>query len=287
MVDLEYVVSNLSRMVEDTGLLQTTVIKAVEIVVLAIITLVLLGAAKGFFRGLVRAKVLDPGSLSYVYPFTRNLILLAALLVAVYILTGSRFLLILATVGAAAVLLSSWDALANLISYYVILGSRMVSKDEYIVLPNGIHGKVKDIRPFYILLENRYGYYMVPNTQIVRSGKLSRKELSYFRLSVRLWGLTDQPYIERIKVMIAEEVEQALRELAYGSMASHSILVDEISEDSITLRIIFSTQDPEPKPEKVSQLIMELSSRLRSKGISHSITFEEPEGYEQRWAAVE
>jgi small-conductance mechanosensitive channel len=269
------------------GWAEEVAVKAAEVAGVVLAALAMLLLSRRFVEGLVRARVIDPGSKEYAYAITRNLILVGALLLAVYVATGSQFLMILVAIGATALLFSSWDALSNLVSYYIILGSKMVSRDEYLVLPNGIHGKVKEIKPFYIVLENRYGYYMVPNSQIVRSGKLTRKEMSYFRLSIRLWGLSDHSLIERVKERIQEEVYTALREVAYKYARKPSVVIDEISEDSVTLRVVISLPDPEPRPERVSELIMSLSSKLREAGMSHTITFEEPEGYEQRWAAVE
>lgn len=285
-VDPQRVAQAVSQMLESEAA-RAIAIKAAEVLAIAVLAVIALWAAKGFIRGLALARVIDPGSVGYVYSLTRNILLVAAAMLMVYVATGSQLLMILVLIAVTATLFSGWDALANLIGYYVILGSRMVSKDEYIVLPNGIHGRVKEIRPFYIVLENRYGFYIVPNAQIVRSGKLTRKDMSYFRLSIRMWGITDHALIERMKENIREDLEAVLREMAYLSSTGYTILVDEISEDSVTFRVIFSLPDPEPRPEKVGDLIMRLSMLLKKRGISHSITFEEPEGYEQRWAAVE
>ncbi len=282
------VVDEMSRALEALArweLLAEVAARLVEAAAVAVIALALLVFLKGSMRGLAYARVLDPGSVEAMYRITRNIVLIGLLLVVTYILTGSQFLLLLAVAAVAALMISGWDAFSNLVSYYVIVVSRMIGRDEYLVMPNGIHGRVKEIRPFYVVLENRYGYYMVPNSQILRSGKLSRKDLSYYRINIRLWGLQDPALIERVEDIVMDILAASKEEGILTGKAN--TVVDEISEDSVTLRVVIALPDPEPRPEKASSLIVRLSKRLREAGISHTITFEEPEGYEQRWGAIE
>ncbi|MCE4603981.1 MAG: mechanosensitive ion channel [Aeropyrum sp.] len=240
---------------------------------------------RGLSRRLLAARILDEANVSSFYRLARDVILISSTLVILYILTGSRFVILVIAILLAALLLATWDLLMNIASYYAIIITRIVSRGEYIVLPNGVRGIVRDVKPLFTTVETKYGVYSVPNTVFVRFGVMSKRETSYYRLTLRVWGLPSTQLIENVRNAVDSVIESFVpRE--DKAVAMHRLVIDEVSEDSVTVRLIVSMPHTEPKPEKLAPLIESLSRRLQEHGINHSITVEEPEGYEQRWGAT-
>ncbi len=248
--------------------------------------LIALRLFQGMLSGLVQARVIDRSSKDTIYRITKAAVYMAIILTIIFIFTGSTFVMALLLVGFFGVIIASWDIIANLASYYIIIGLRLVGQGEYLVLPNGVHGKVRDIKPLHIILESPHGLYSIPNITIIRDGVLQRRETFSFRVTVRVWGLQDVHHIENVKEIVRSVVSMRAKELL-ESMTKPGLFIDEISDDSITVKIVINTPGARPRLEKLSQLIVELSKRLRESGYSHTITFETPEGYGQRWRTVE
>ncbi len=240
----------------------------------------------GMLSGLVQARVIDRSSRETIYRITKAAVYLAIILTIIFIFTGSTFVMALLLVALFGVIIASWDIIANLASYYIIIGLRLVGQGEYIVLPNGIHGKVRDIKPLHIILESPHGLYSIPNITIIRDGMLQRRETFSFRVTVRVWGLQDVHHIENVREIVRSVVSMRAKELL-ESMTKPNLFIDEVTDDSVTMKIVINTPGARPRLDKLSQLIVELSKRLRESGYSHTITFETPEGYGQRWRAVE
>nr|WP_232502347.1 mechanosensitive ion channel domain-containing protein [Aeropyrum camini] len=246
-------------------------------------------AAVLFVRSLTRrltaARILDESSASPFYRLSRDLIVLITIMVALYVVTGSRFIIILIAVLLAAILLATWDLLMNMAAYYAIIITRIVSRDEYIIMPNGVRGWVRDVRPLFVIVETKYGVYHVPNSTMLRLGVLTKRERSYYRLTVRVWGLPSQQLIDNVKDALDNVVNTLLPE-EERSVVMKRVIIDEISEDSVTIRVIVGMPHTEPRPERLADFVERLSRRLQEHGINHSITLEEQEGYEQRWGAT-
>ncbi|BAA81470.2 hypothetical protein APE_2455.1 [Aeropyrum pernix K1] len=236
-------------------------------------------------RRLTAARILDETSVSPFYRLSRDLIVLITVMIAFYIVTGSRFIIILIAVLLAAILLATWDLLMNMAAYYAIIITRIVSRDEYIIMPNGVRGWVRDIRPLFVIVETKYGVYHVPNSMMLRLGVLTKRERSYYRLTVRVWGLPSQQLIDNVRDALDNVVNTLLPEDERSAVMKR-VIIDEISEDSATVRIIVGMPHTEPKPERLADFVERLSRRLQEHGINHSITLEEQEGYEQRWGAT-
>ncbi|WP_131159665.1 mechanosensitive ion channel domain-containing protein [Aeropyrum pernix] len=236
-------------------------------------------------RRLTAARILDETSVSPFYRLSRDLIVLITVMISFYIVTGSRFIIILIAVLLAAILLATWDLLMNMAAYYAIIITRIVSRDEYIIMPNGVRGWVRDIRPLFVIVETKYGVYHVPNSMMLRLGVLTKRERSYYRLTVRVWGLPSQQLIDNVRDALDNVVNTLLPEDERSAVMKR-VIIDEISEDSATVRIIVGMPHTEPKPERLADFVERLSRRLQEHGINHSITLEEQEGYEQRWGAT-
>jgi len=248
--------------------------------------LVALRLFQGMLSGLVQARVIDRSSRETIYRITKAAVYMAIILTIIFIFTGSTFVMALLLVGFFGLIIASWDIISNLVSYYIIIGMRLVGQGEYLVLPNGIHGKVRDIKPLHIILESPHGLYSIPNIVVIRDGMLQRRETFSFRITVRVWGLQDVHHIENVKEIVRSVVSMRAKELL-ESMTKPLLFIDEVSDDSVTIKIVINTPGARPRLEKLSQLIVELSKRLRESGYSHTITFETPEGYGQRWRTVE
>lgn len=270
----------------DTRLLIEAGMKLLEIAVVLIFGLMAVLFLKGLSRRLIAARILDEANAGPFYRLSRDIILVVMVLLTIYILTGSRFIILVIAVLMAALILASWDLLMNLAAYYAIIVTRIVSKQEYVVLPNGVRGWVRDVRPLFTIIETRHGVYSVPNIVIVRLGVMSKREPSYYRITLRVWGLqSSRQLIDNTKSIIESVIAERLSE-EERTAALHRIIIDEISEDSVTLRLIIGMPHTEPRPEKVAEFMQKFSERLQEHGINHSITLEEPEGYEQRWGAA-
>lgn len=240
-----------------------------------------------FVDRLIAIGILDIGSGGAVKRITGIVILTFSVLLATYVLTGSSSILFMVLLVAGVALLSGLDVFSNLVSYYVITSTRLISRGQYIFLPNGPHGVVREIRPLYTIVENDQGSYAIPNTAFLKSGRLTLEVVSPVRLVVKVIGFQDMSEVDKVITLVKESVSESRDILISPSKGSNpEVVIDEISEDSIVLRITLSLPGPRPNLSKLTSLIQSMASQLKDLGYTYTIALELPEGYEQRWRVV-
>ncbi|MCE4613805.1 MAG: hypothetical protein F7C07_08285 [Desulfurococcales archaeon] len=250
-----------------------------------LISLLALSAVKGLLNRLVSQRLLETAHKERLEKIAELTVLIALLIVLGYIATGSPLLVYIFLAMIVIILASNWEIIANMASYYVMLLTRMVSRGEYIMLPGGPHGWVREITPLYTLVENTHAIYAVPNLRIVRNGKLHVKEPITIRVSVRVWGFEDVEAVTVVEGVVKETIEDWGRDVV-AQMGGIRVYTDEISTDSVVIKAQLPVPGPTVNLAKMSHLLKELANALKETGYSFNISLEQPEGFEQRWRVI-
>ena len=263
-------------------------IRIATAILIVVIAAVILNIYRGILDRLASGGIIDTASAARVYRITSLALLSFAALLAGYTLTGSMPLLILVLVVVSLLMLSGIDVFANLIGYYIITTSRLVAKGQYILVPNGPHGVVKEIKPLYTVVEDQHGSYAIPNISLLRSGRLMLESTSPIRLVIRVWGFQEVQEVDSIRSLIEEVVLKNSREITAktGEEGKPRVVIDEMSEDSVTVKVTMVMPGPRPNLSRLTNLIIDLARQLKDSGHSYTITLEEPEGFEQRWRLI-
>ncbi|MEB3862059.1 MAG: mechanosensitive ion channel family protein [Desulfurococcales archaeon] len=271
------------------GSLEVLGIKIPIAVINSILTLVIiilfLMIYKRILHRLVNIRVLDRIYYEKLYRVTELAVFIVAILAITYYITGEHVLVYVIAGMVLIVAASSWQIIASLVSFYILLFSRIVNRGDYIILPGGPQGRVRDINLLYTVLETPHGVYAVPNLEIVRQGRLLLRDVSQMRMVVRIWGFEDPSIVGDLRLKIAEVLEERLSEVAIHG-AIPRIYVDEVSMDSVTFKAVIPVSGPRPNLSRVSDILVVMANSLKELGYSYTITLEHTEGYEQRWRTV-
>ncbi len=257
----------------------------INIIVTILVILVLLAAYRRILRRLVDVRVLDRVYYEKLYRVTELALFIIALLSITYYVTGEHAVVYVIAGMILIVAASSWQIIASLVSFYILLFSRLISRGDYIILPGGPQGRVREINLLYTTLESPNGVYAVPNLELVRRGRLLLKDTTQLRIVVRIWGFEDTSIISDLRLRIAEVLEEVGRSITVHA-ASPRVYIDEVSADSVTIKIDLPVSGPRPNMARASDVIMALANALKELGYSFTITMESVEGYEQRWRTV-
>ncbi|MEB3780081.1 MAG: mechanosensitive ion channel [Desulfurococcales archaeon] len=253
--------------------------------IVIILSLIFLAVYRRILLRLVESRVLDRVYYDRIYRVTQLVVAIIAFLAVIYYMTGEHVLIYIIAGLVIIIAASSWEIIANIVSFYVILFSRLVTRGDYVMLPNGSHGRVREITLLYSLVETPQGVYAVPNLEFVRRGRLQFKEPSYIRVTIRIWGFEDPEVVEDLRSIVHNTIEEASREVLAHTGAIR-VYVDEISMDSVVLKAVIPVPGPRPNIARLTSMLIELANALKETGYSYTIGFEMPEGYEQRWRSV-
>ena len=257
----------------------------INIIVTILVILVLLAAYRRILKRLVDIRVLDRVYYEKLYRVTELALFIVALLSITYYVTGEHAVVYVIAGMILIVAASSWQIIASLVSFYILLFSRLISRGDYVILPGGPQGRVREINLLYTTLESPNGVYAVPNLELVRRGRLLLKDTTQLRIVVRIWGFEDTSIITDLRLRVAEVLEEVARSITIHA-ATPRVYIDEVSADSVTMKIDLPVSGPRPNMARASDVIMALANALKELGYSFTITMESVEGYEQRWRAV-
>ncbi len=253
--------------------------------IVVILALVFLAVYRRILLRLVESRVLDRLYYDRIYRVTQLVVAIIVFLTVGYYVTGEHTLVYIIAGLVIIVAASSWEIIANLVSFYVILFSRLVTRGDYIMLPNGSHGRIREITLLYSLIETPQGVYAIPNLAFIRSGRLQFKEPSYVRINIRVWGFEDPEVVDDIRAVVQSTIEEASRE-ALAHSGAIRVYVDEISMDSVVLKAVIPVPGPRPNVARLTTMMVELANTLKETGYSYTIGLETMEGYEQRWKSI-
>ncbi|MEB3773899.1 MAG: mechanosensitive ion channel family protein [Desulfurococcales archaeon] len=254
-------------------------------IITLILMIVFLAIYRRVLRRLVTARVLDRLYYEKLYRVTELIVFVITLLTVTYFLTGEHALIYVIAGLILIVAAASWQIIASIVSFYILLFSRIIGRGDNIILPGGPQGRVREINLLYTVLETSQGLYAVPNLEIVKSGRLLLKDITHIRVVARVWGFEDPSVVPDIKASIQEALEEMVRELAVHG-AVPRIYIDEVSMESATFKTIIPVTGPRPNLVRVSDVLVVLANALKELGYSYTITLEHPEGYEQRWRTI-
>ncbi|MCE4605408.1 MAG: mechanosensitive ion channel family protein [Desulfurococcales archaeon] len=260
-------------------------IAVINSILTLIIIILFLMVYKRILNRLVNIRVLDRVYYEKLYRVTELAVFIVAILAITYYITGENILVYVIAGMILIVAASSWQIIASLVSFYILLFSRIVNRGDYIILPGGPQGRVRDINLLYTVLETPHGVYAVPNLEIVRQGRLLLRDVSQMRIVVRIWGFEDPSIVSDLRLKIAEVLEERLSEVAIHG-AIPRIYVDEVSMDSVTFKAVIPVSGPRPNLSRLSDILVVMANSLKELGYSYTITLEHTEGYEQRWRTV-
>ena len=257
----------------------------IDSVVLIIVATLILYMFNKFLLRLVNLRVLDRVYYERLYRITQLITIIIVVTAIIYYFTGEQTLMYIIAGGFLIAAASNWEIIADAAGFYVILFTRMISRGDYIVLPDGSQGRVRDITLLYTILEAPHGVYNIPNRRIVRYGKLRLKDTALMRLNIRIWGFDDPSVIDDLVDMVKEALEDAAKNIALYQ-GTIKVYVEEASLDSAVIKALIPVSGPRPNITRFGDVILEMLSALKDTGYSVNISLELTEGFEQRWRTV-
>jgi len=205
------------------------------------------------------------------------------LLVAVsYALTKSEAAWVTIAAIVIVLIVASWDYIINTIAYFFLLSTHYISQGDYVVIGNGIEGRVREITSFYTIVEEKGKVRHVPNRDLITKGFAVVSEPSYVRITVKVSGLSGPEDVDEIKHGIENALSMKtgdLFSLHHGTGISpvFKVYPKIIGNDSAVLTVEVPIPSPSPHliMKRISSLIYPIASILRDSGYNFTVEIEE------------
>ncbi len=250
------------------------IVRIVISLIIVIIGIIILAMIKGLFRRIETARVTEKATLENMYKLISTSVTIVLIFLIIYVLTRQAIIVIFILGVILIILASSWEVIANIAAYYAILSARLIAKGDYIILPNGIEGRVREITPLFTHIDGETRVYAVPNLLLLKQGRIGVKDPIKLEIIVRVWGIDDPDKIEGIIDLVRNKVATAGRDIMAIPEAARAS-IDEISVDSVSFRVELYAPGPKPNKIKLGRLLQEISVALRETGYSYTLTIEE------------
>ncbi len=187
--------------------------------------------------------------------FTTIILIMAA--ISILLVRVSQYIAYGVLILFAVALISIRDVIANYISYYVIVLSRVISTRDVVHLRDSdIRGRVTRITPMYTEIRTDEGHIVrIPNYNLLRTPIMIYRGLYRICIMLRIRGKG------RVNV---KEIEDRIRSFLerYGEIDKSKppeIVLSDLSEEECYMRITVYVANP----ERVSRVAMDLVERLK------------------------
>ena len=260
-----------------------------NVLVTRLIEALIILAVGGVFLYLIR-KILekisttagvDTRSVRNMYKLLKTASIIVIAFLVLYTLTQASIIVLFILAIIIVMTAASWEAIASLAAYYVILTNRRLGPGDYIEViyrNERIAGRIREINPFFTVLESPQGVYSIPNIQLLRTPTRVPGPSVDAVINIRVWGIDDPDTARAIVKRISEELPALSKPIVPSPRhLQTNILIDEITSDSITLRALVPLPSQKLPRAKFNQLLEDLAVLLRETGYSFSISLEAPE----------
>jgi len=278
-------VEEVFRFVGDMFQNQLLVRIVVSLLIILIAMLIILLLRKLFDR-ISRVRAKDRKTIENTQKMIEISIIIVTLFLIIYVMT-QQTIIVLFLLGLLLVLIgASWEVVANLAAYYVILMSQNPSKGDYVAV-NGYVGRVREVTPFFTIIDNDESVQAVPNRLILGKGTTMFKEPTTVTIAARVWGFEEPEVVESIISILRSRLEEALKD-AIAVPGEAEIYIDEVTMDGVVIKINIPMPGYPIKPNKrkISMVVQEVAAALRETGYSFSVTVERPNGMQTRWRPI-
>ncbi|MCE4624347.1 MAG: mechanosensitive ion channel family protein [Desulfurococcales archaeon] len=217
---------------------------------------------------------MSEASIENMYSLIKSATIIVTLFIILYILTQQQAIAYFILGVILILIAASWEVIANVASYYVILISRGLNKGDLVSIDD-IVGKVREINPFFVVVEGEDGVYKIPNRVVLHKMVKMPVEPAIVTLNIRIWGLDDPEVARSIIQRIEDEIATLTRPLV--TSPRHLQLessVEELSSDSVTISIKLPVPGRKVSRRKFNRLLEDLAVSLKETGYSFTISLQ-------------
>jgi len=261
-------------------------LRLVASAIIVLVGLFLVALSRKVFERIARARSKDRKTIENTQKMIEISIIIVTIFLVIYVLT-QQTIIVLFLLGVLLVLIgASWEVVANLAAYYVILMNQRPSKGDYVAV-HGFAGRVRDITPFFTLIDNDESVQAVPNRLLLGKGVTVFKEPSIVTVAVRVWGFEDPEVVESLLSVIRSRLLETLKD-AIAVPGEAELYIDEITMDGVVIKIDVPMPGYPIKPNKrkIALLLREVAAALKETGYSFSVSVEKPNGMQARWRTI-
>jgi small-conductance mechanosensitive channel len=257
------------------------VLRLIFAFIVLLVALIILREYHKHLERIAATKTMESSAIEKLYKIAVFITTIIVVVVIAYALTKSEAAWVAAAIITAVIVFASWEYIVNILAYFFLLSTHYVGQGDYIVIGNGIEGRVREITSFYVVLEDKGKVKHVPNKYIITRGFTVLGEPSYARINVRISGLSGPEDIDEIKHSIENALSMKAGDLFsfhHGMQVSPMIRVypTVIGTDSVTFTIEVPVPSPSPQlvVRRISSLIYPIASILRDSGYNFTVEIE-------------
>lgn len=223
----------------------------------------------------------DTRSVNNMYKLIKTATSIVIFFLVLYTLTQAS-VIVLFILGIILIMIAaSWEVIANVAAYYVVLINRRIGKGDLIEIEYNnmrIIGRIREINPFFTTIESSKGVFSIPNLALLRYPSRTPGPTGELTINVRIWGVDDPDTIRSIVRRLEDEIAVLSRPIVPSPrhLRVH-LLIDELSNDSVSLRVVIPLPSQEVNREKFNRLLEDLAVTLKETGYSFSISLPLPE----------
>ena len=264
------------RAIETNELIAKTLLSALALFILALF----LRLYRSLLQRMVEARRLQEEAATRLYRIVELGAVVLIMFVIAYFLTRSPYLIYVIAGVALIVVASAWEAILNIIYYYVILFTGIVRQGNLIkVNGTGIYGRVADIRLFHTLLTQPgtpRSLYMVPHRILMSRGFTVLDEACTAAIRVTLDNVVPDDLdtiVEDLKARISEEARTGV--IAVRGETSVRVYLESLTATSAVLKVVVETGYIVGREHRLIPLLYLLATSLREMGVGRfTVTLE-------------
>ncbi len=256
-------------------------IRLLLILVVFIVAIVILKEYHKHLEKMAATRTIESTAIEKLYRIAVTITAIILVVIIAYTLTKSEAAWIAAAIITAVIVFASWDYIVNILAYFFILSTHYVSQGDYIIVGNGIEGRVREITSFYTVLEEKGKVKHIPNKDLISKGFTIVGEPSFVKINVKVSGLSGPEDIDEIKHAIENSLSMKTGDLFsfhQGMQVSPMIRVYPKTIGSDSAIFVVEVPIPSPSPHlvlrRISSLIYPIASVLRDSGYNFTVEIE-------------